>query len=195
MKFHHRSPYSQALPHLQCILTVPLSMMEEAMGPNHWAKGQVGPPPPRLHCHSHYGQVGNLSHYALYEHAFPSLGLTGARTPEFQRQGSHMAVGGFCVVLSTCLAVLLGSPCRSVGPLSAQPQHGFSAPNTIGVSLVHHAQTNFGPIPCPQVATLKISPCDHIVACHLLQTSRCSFGPVNMLPSWQTSICLHILCE
>ena len=68
-----------------------------------------------------------------------------------------MVIGGFCVVLSTCLAVLLGSPCRSVGPLSAQPQHGFAAPNTIADSLVHHAQTNLGPIPCPQVATLKIA--------------------------------------
>lgn len=54
VKFNHRPPYSQILPHLQCILTVLSSMIEGAICPNPWVKGQVGPPPPRLHCHSHY---------------------------------------------------------------------------------------------------------------------------------------------
>ena len=92
-----------------------------------------------------------------------------------------MAEGDFCLVLSTCLAVHLGSPCRSVGPLSAQLQHVSAVPNTTGVSLVHHAQTNFGPAPCAPAATLKILPCGHTVVCHLLQIWSCSLGPVNIM--------------
>ena len=60
-----------------------------------------------------------------------------------------MAVRDSCVVLLSCLGLPPGSPGRWVSPLSALLRHVFSVPNTTGVSLVHHAVTNFGPIPCP----------------------------------------------
>ena len=54
-----------------------------------------------------------------------------------------MAEGDLCVVLSTCLAVHLGSPSRSVGPLSAQLQHVFAVSNTTDVSPVRPRSDKF----------------------------------------------------
>lgn len=115
------------------------------MCPNLWEKYLVSLSP-LLHCHPHYSEVGNLSHDAVqHEHAFSCLEFIGAQTPVFLQQGSPWQQKNSCVILSTCMTVILGKPYRYVSSLTAQ----FAVPNTTGVFLVHQAEKKFGPTPFP----------------------------------------------